>query len=46
MDLGAMRNRPAAAKAAARSREVAVTAEAETAKPKWRAPAKMSKASE
>jgi predicted transcriptional regulator len=46
MGLGAMRKSRAAAKAAAPAREDAVTAEAETAKPKRRAPAKKGKSSE
>jgi predicted transcriptional regulator len=46
MGLGAIRKSPAAAKAAAPSRKEVVTAEAEPAKPKWRAPAKKAKASE
>jgi predicted transcriptional regulator len=46
MGLGAIRKSPAAAKAAAPARKDAVTAEAETVKPKRRAPAKKAKASE
>jgi predicted transcriptional regulator len=46
MGLGAMRKNAAAAKAAAPSRKDVVTAETETAKPKRRASAKKSKASE
>jgi predicted transcriptional regulator len=45
MGLGAMRKSPAAAKAAAPPREDVVTAEAETVKPKRRAPSKKGKAS-
>jgi predicted transcriptional regulator len=44
--LGAIRKKPAAAKVAAPSQKEAVTAKAEPARPKRRAPAKKGKASE